>query len=125
MVSTRVFVENKYFLSLPLVLVVIAIFIYRFVDGTRCDLYYCELNIQTRFGSYTSFPCTPINILNCLPSAVLERSSSKVPRGMFPLNSTCKKEQNRREECCPDYGNPANPKRAVCLFNCELDQKTD
>ena len=76
MVLTRVFVENKYFLSLPLVHVIIAIFIDRFVDGTRSDLYYCELNIQTRFGSYTSFPCTLINILNCLPSTALERSSS-------------------------------------------------
>ena len=71
MVLTRVFVENKSFLSLPLVHVIIAIFIDRFVDGTRS-----ELNIQTRFGSYTSFPCTLINILNCLPSTALERSSS-------------------------------------------------
>ena len=76
MVLTRVFVENKSFLSLPLVHVIIAIFIYRFVDGTRSDLYYCELNIQMRFDSYTSFPCTLINILNCLPSIALERSSS-------------------------------------------------
>ena len=64
MVLTRVFVENNYFLSLPLVHVIITIFIYRSVDGARSDLYYCELNSQARFGSYTSFSCTLINTLN-------------------------------------------------------------
>ena len=64
MVLTRVFVENNYFLLLPLVHVIITIFIYRSVDGARSDLYYCEHNIQTRFGSYTSFPYTLINTLN-------------------------------------------------------------
>ena len=73
MVLTRVFVENNYFLSLPLVHVIITIFIYRSVDGARSDLYYCELNSQTRFGSYTSFPCTLINTFNWLPYIFLQK----------------------------------------------------